>query len=279
MQLETVREALKKQVNTPETNRHFRQACCRRAALRPFRCAQEAVAFLNESTPGGRRARSAVTGAMIAEVKQRKASCWSAMLIVAYFPGLYRIRGAISCIASMEDQELDALVIECFLEVAGTFPLETQGRLAVVNLVLGTRKRILEQLREEVSRMATLAPLDNIDEERMWDPAASPEDLMVLREERHGVGPEQVRDLVRDLCKDEPEDDLLLVLGTYASGKPLITFVREQCPGVGPRELRRQYERCRRRRSRLINKLRSRIRAISLSHSPINPALLKQEAC
>lgn len=278
MRLETVREALNRQVRSKETTHHFQAARERHPALQPFGDAEAAIAFLNDNDPARRPDRSAVTRSMVEEVQARGPTCWSAILMVAYFPGLLRIRGALQRKGGLSREDLDWLVIESFIEVAGRMPLETQGRLAVVNLVLGTRKAVFEQLRREWRRREVDRPFEGPIDELLTSTAPSPEKVLLRRDIDRHLSPDRIRAWVRYACKDEPEDDLLLVLGTYASGTPLITFVRERWADADSGELLRHYERCRRRRSRLLDRLRKRIRNGAVSHPAINPALLQQEA-
>ena len=115
MDLDTVREALRRQVTSPETSRHFDDAKRRRPALRPFDDAVAAVAFLNDTDPRATATRSAVTRAMLEEVQARRHDCWGAALMVAYFPGLLRIRGSAHRAGCLGREDPDWLVIESFL--------------------------------------------------------------------------------------------------------------------------------------------------------------------
>jgi hypothetical protein len=277
MRLETVREALARQVAAAETRHHFEAARERHPALRPFDDPLAAVAFLNDTDHRATSARSAVTRAMIEEVQERGTSCWGALLLYAYFPGLLRIRGSAHRARGLSSEELDLLVLESFLEVAATLPLDRQGRLAVVNLVLGTRKTVFRHLRSEAQRADAERAWPEGIEELVAGNIPSPERLLIRGEAERALAPERIRAWVRELCEDEPEDDLLLVLGTYASGTPLITYVRQVWSEADGEELLRHYERCRRRRSRLLDRLRERIREGRVSHPAFGPALLQQE--
>lgn len=275
MHLETVRQRLEQQVSLPETDRRFLEARSRRPALAVFRRAGEVVAFLNETAPCARAARSEVTSALIAEVQDRRAPCWSAMLLVAYFPGLLRIRKVVTRTGTLTLGELDWLLIECFLQRAETFPLATQSKLAVVNLVLGTRKLVMEQLRQEARATGSGIPLTPSLEEMLPSGAPSAEELLIQQQSDQLQDPDRVWELVHEVCRDEPEDDLLLLLGTYASGTPLITYLHQRHPDADHRELTLRYEQCRKRRSRLVHKLRSKIRPSRLSQTGRWPALLR----
>ena len=159
MRLDTVRHALEQQLRSHDTHHTFLAGRDRHAALAEFDTPDAAIAFLNRRGPDGCQARSAVTAAMIAEAQRGEGSTWSALLMLAYFPGLLRIRATMKPSAGLRCDELNALLIECFLETVSTLPLATQGRLAVVNLILGTRKSAWQHLARETARADREEPL------------------------------------------------------------------------------------------------------------------------
>lgn len=277
MRLDAVREALKRQVNSNETTLAIQSAHPRRPELRSFTDAPAIVTFLHDTDPRRTRVRSAVTRALLAETQARSHPCWSALLMVAYFPGLLRIRAALGARAGLGREDLDWIVVESFLEVASTLPLETQGRLAVVNLVLGTRKAVYQQVRSVTGRWGVEETLSPEVEDALPGPTLSPEALLLRREVEAALSPERVRAWLEDLCRDEQENDVLVVLGSYASGKPLIDYVREQYPDAGHDEFLRIYGCYRRRRSRLLARLRRKLADRSMSHASVIAALLQQE--
>ena len=119
MRLETVRTALEQQLRSPATDHTFRAARARHAALADFDGPDEAITFLNSRGPDGCQRRSAVTAAMIAEAQRRETGTWSALLMLAYFPGLLGIRSTMKPSAGLGADELNALLVESFLETVG----------------------------------------------------------------------------------------------------------------------------------------------------------------
>ena len=222
MRLETVRTALEQQLRSPVTDHTFRAARARHAALADFDGPDEAITFLNSRGPDGCQRRSAVTAAMIAEAQRRETGTWSALLMLAYFPGLLGIRSTMKPSAGLGADELNALLVESFLETVGALPLATQGKLAVVNLILGTRKAAWQHLARETARAEREEPLPEHADDVFASHYPSPERIALAREAERLLEPERIRDWVEDLLRDETEDDLLLVLGTHATGKPLI---------------------------------------------------------
>ena len=277
MRLDSVRHALERQLHSQDTRHTFLAGRDRHEALADFDGPEEAIAFLNRRGPGATHARSAVTAAMIAEAQRREGSTWATLLMLAYFPGLLRIRATMKPSAGLRSEDLNALLVESFLETVSTLPLETQGRLAVVNLILGTRKAAWQHLTRETARAEREEPLPEAADELIGGHFPSPERLALAREAERVLRPEHIRRWVQGLLQGEREDDLLLVLGTHATGKPLIDWVRDQHPELDGAGLVREYGRLRRRRSRILKRLRDRLAEAPLSQGDFRAALLLRD--
>lgn len=277
MRLETVRTALELQLRAPSTTHHFLAGRARHPALAAFDAPAEAVRFLNTRGPDGCQQRSAVTAAMIAEAQRRQSDTWATLLMLAYFPGLLGIRATMKPSAGVSADELNALLVESFLETVGALPLASQGRLAVVNLILGTRKTAWQHLIRETARADREELVDDRWDDLLGGFYPSPEGLALAEEAERELQPERIRDWVEALLREETEDDLLLVLGTHATGKPLIDWVRERQPHLDGDALVREYGRLRRRRSRLLERLRDRLDAAPMSQGALRAALLSRD--
>ena len=275
MELDTIRNALGRTLRQPRTLADFDRGRRRNDALAPFAEPVDVVRFLNADDMTSCSQRSAVTAAVIAEAQRRGESCWAALLMAAYFPGLLRIRATVRPSAYLEVDELDALILSSFMEVVGTLPLDTQGKRAVVNLVLGTRKRVRKELKRDQKRVLLERPLNDWEEALHGRPYPSPEQLALELEAEELLLPKHLEGWLRDLAGDRgSEDDLLLVLGTWASGKPLIEWLRERRPGIDGSALVREYGRLRKRRARLLEQLRRRLEARSMVHERSRVELL-----
>ena len=277
MRLDAIRAALEQQLDTQQTHAAFLAGRDRHTVLAGFDTASDAIAFLNRRDADDCQARSTVTAAMIAEAQRGEGSTWPALLMLAYFPGLLRIRSTMKRCAGMGNDELNALLVECFLETVDTFPLATQGRLAVVNLILGTRKAAWQHLVREGTRADRESPMPEGADDRIGGHYPSPEWLAIAEEAEQLMQPERIRDWLGDLLRSESEADLLLVLGTHASGRPLIDWVRDQHPDLEGEALVREYGRLRRRRARLLERLRSRLATAPLSQEAFRAALLHRD--
>jgi len=277
MRLETVRAALEQQLRSPATHRTFRAGRARHEVLADFEAPDDVITLLNRRGPEDSERRSAVTAALIAEAQRRESGTWSALLMLAYFPGLLGIRATMKPSAGLGTDDLNALLVESFLETVGALPLATQGKLAVVNLILGTRKAAWQHLARETSRADREDSLPEHADDLFDSHYPSPERVALAREADRVLEPERIRDWVEALLREETADDLLLVLSTHATGTPLIDWVRERHAHLEGRALVREYGRLRRRRSRLLERLRERLADCPLSQASFRAALLSRD--
>jgi hypothetical protein len=259
MHLDLIRRTLISDISKPGTLAAFNQGRDSNEVLASFEGPADVIDYLNSQDLGTARQRSAVTAALITEARRSSSSCWASILLLAYFPGLLRIRASLRPAAYLDHEGLGALVLEAFMEVVGTLPLETQGRRAVVNLFLTTRKLVWQHLVRDEERANLERPLRDREEELIGGTYPSPEQALLALEAEDLLRPERFAEWLRELSGEEDGDALLLVLGTYASGKPLIEWVREQNPGIGGTELVLEYGRLRQRRARMLERLRRRL--------------------
>ena len=97
------------------------------------------------------------------------------------------------------------------------------------------------------------------------------------RERENLLSPTALRRVLGQVAADEDSAYMDMALTTHGGGMPLIDYMRAMHPDAGEEEFRQIYGRCRRRRSRLMTRLRSRAVALALSHSEQTAALLYQE--
>lgn len=277
MRLEQLRSVLERQLDSSTMHRAFCAGRAHHPALVRFERADEVIACLHTRDIEQRDFRSDVTAALIAEAQRRRCSFWHTLLLLAYFPGLLGIRATMKASAGIAHDELDAMLIECFLRTVSTLPLATQGRLAVVNLVLGTRKAVWQRLARETKRAKRERSLTDRAEQVAAGEYPSPERIALACEADRLLEPAFVQRWVEHLLSDEAESDVKLVVDSYLSGKALNDWVRERGAGLSQRELAREYSRLRRRRSRLLERARERIAESPLSQNEFRSALFLRD--
>ena len=270
MRIPDVHRALVRRSQSPRTLDLFTEARARHAALDAFQSPTKVVEFLRRNEGHCVQERSDVVAALIAEVQSGNTADWLALLVLAFFPGLLRLRERLNPRAFAGPDDLTALTFECFCEAAVALPLETQGRCAVLNLMSATRRQVFRH----VSAARALAAFEQpVDEGRLaCIPASEPtiEEAVVALEAACARSPETALALLTEPGVCRCEGDRTLAVDTYASDLPLAEWVRRTHPGLSEAELARTYERIRRRRSRIA----ARARGLSQRTSglPLSPA-------
>ncbi|MCP4680064.1 MAG: hypothetical protein GY854_32145 [Deltaproteobacteria bacterium] len=277
MYLEIVRKDLERQINTDETTRQLNSASKRHGILKRFDTASSLVAFLNTQGDKDISAQNSVILALIAEVQRREHPFASATILAAYFPGLLRIYREAGTVSRMGCEELEWLVLESFIDVVASFPVEMQGRYALINLVRSTRRTVLNTLRREGVR-AQKESMCYVHDELYSEKTQSPEQLLSHWEIANVGKPAKIRKFMSEFCKSafkgEPyKRDLQLLLDTMVKKKPLVEYLKERLPDAYPDEFLRKYTRIRKRRNRFLNKIQRR-----LSHCEGSSALFIREA-
>ena len=268
MRIPDVHRALVRRSQSSVTRDLFAEARTRHAALGAFDTPGDMLAYLRQSEGRCAEMRSAIVAALLAEVQGGPTADWLALLVLAFFPGLLRLRERLNPRAFAGPDDLTALTFECFCEAAVALPLETQGRCAVLNLMSATRRQVFRH----VSAARALAAFEQpVDEGRLaCIPASEPtiEEAVVALEAACARSPETALALLTEPGVCRCERDLTLAVDTYASDVPLAEWVRRTHPGLSEAELARTYERIRRRRSRIAARARGlsqRTSGLSLS--------------
>lgn len=270
MRIPDVHRALVRRSQSSVTRDLFAEARTRHAALGAFDTPGDMLAYLRRSEGRCAEMRSAIVAALVAEVQGGPTADWLALLVLAFFPGLLRLRERIDARDFDSPADLTALTFECFCEAAVALPLSTQGRCAVLNLMSATRRQVFRH----TNAARALAALEcSLDHDRLARiPANEPntEQAIIALEAAVARTAETALAIIVEPGVCRCELDLTLAVDTYASDVPLAEWVRRTHPGLSEAELARTYERVRRRRSRIV----ARARGVSQRTSglPLSPA-------
>src|SRR5688572_24235526 len=120
MHLQRVRDALHKDLNRKPAIQRFLSAARGEPALSVFASPEGALALLHDRE-GSAAVRNDVVVALLRTVQRSRAPEALSLLVVAFAPGLIRVRRGL---ASVRDTSLDVLVLEAFVETVHAFPLE-----------------------------------------------------------------------------------------------------------------------------------------------------------
>jgi len=259
MQYTEIRASLEQEIGSRQTSTQILNAHSHHPALKPFTTAADIISFLKRDESEQMSERSAVIGALIDEAQTTKHSCWNAILLVAYFPALCRLRASLCFQSGLTHEDLDWLVIEVFLEAVRAFKLQTQGKLAAINLIRNTQKNIKSYIRHECSWVELKTVQNGFREENLLGSTPSVEHQIIHQKQSDLISAEQYRALLDELCKDEPDEDVTILFDTYLKQKPLITYVQERWADADEEEIVNRYQWCCQRRKRLVRRLRKKI--------------------
>ena len=114
--------ALEAEIRLPANAKPWSTAQARHPVLNRVATIHSVLAILGDTGNNALRYKDILTRALIAEHKRNPGAFWTAALLLAYSPMLYRLRGRIMGDAFSSD-DLDQLVISAFLDVVKQFPL------------------------------------------------------------------------------------------------------------------------------------------------------------
>lgn len=212
------------------------------------------LAVMGEESPSGWSEREALTRALIAEHQATSLPFWASTLLVAYYPMLSRLRHRIWGEA-LDHDDLDQLVISCFLQVVAVFPLAEVTDRTALRLRQRTERRVFKAVRHEQQAQRSHAELGELAEE----PSVAPFDEERL-EPTSEVDAEETVAMLIDLAGQHlPGQNLDLVVATILKRERLRHYVKRVNGDEQPHE--RVYQRLKRRRTRAVNRLRDLLEA------------------
>jgi len=272
MDLKEITASMKLEIQGSRNQRLFDEAKQRHTVLAHHPDVDSVLEVLADDSPEGYWEREAITQALIGEHQRRPHRLWSTLLTIAYYPMLCMLR-----VRTMSDalsaEELDHLVVFCFLEVLERIPMHPKRAKTSVRLRSKTRRRVFAALRREQGKQDDLFLRDFdglLDLEQEQFQLGIPEEMAVAQGSLWPEPPppkkppknEQdqaamVRFLFELLGEDPNPEDTEVLISTLVRGETLGKFSRLFSHGVTPVERRRIYERIKRRHSRALARLRA----------------------
>jgi hypothetical protein len=200
--------------------------------------------------------KEALTRAIVAELQQTSTSFWPAVLLLAYYPMLSRLRHRIYG-DTISSCDLDQIVIATFLSVVADFPLGDKQDRVAMHLRQRTQRRVFQILRDDQRYQDVVLPADQAELELggigEWPVTASSGDR----------GPRNAKDAAAVVALlVEHGGDLLdgecfdVVTATSICGRRIAEYLRRVAPELERDDRSREYQRIKRRHSRAIARLR-----------------------
>lgn len=196
--------------------------------------------------------REAITRALVTEHQRDARGIWSSLLLCAFYPLLSRLRHRILGHV-FEDDDLDQLVISCFLQVVAEMDLDQAPDRLALRLRQRTERQVFRALRleqhEGQSRAELLLELEDKDKEPTTedDPVEVEGDAAVV---------DDAITLLCSVASDHLTAPVIdLVVSTMLRQEGLRTYAARVNDSGEPDE--RFYQRLKRQRTRTMNRLRS----------------------
>lgn len=224
----------------------FDRAKERRPCLAKHPTIDSVLAVMDDESPSGWNEREALTRALVAEHQASSRPFWAAVLLLAFYPMLCRLRHRIWG-ESLDRDDLDQLVISSFLQTVATFPLARVSDRTALRLRQQTARRVFAVVREEQRAHRFQAGLVEFEE-----PHFAPFD------EEHPAPASEAKEVVARLVvlaeRHLPDRNLDLVAATVFGQEQLRHYATRVNTGE-PHE--RVYQRLKRRRSRVLRRLKA----------------------
>ena len=200
--------------------------------------------------------KEALTRALVAEQQASPSSFWSAVLLLAYYPMLSRLRHRIYG-DSISRCDLDQIVITTFLSVVAEFPLKEKRDRIAMHLRQRTQRRVFRMLREEQRRQNVVLLADPEEMERVEDPEWPASTPNGHHGPRNPIDAATVVSLLVEHGGDILDGECFdLVTATSICGKRIPDYLHRVAPNLERDDRAREYQRIKRRHSRAIARLR-----------------------
>ncbi|WP_041791842.1 hypothetical protein [Stigmatella aurantiaca] len=248
---------------SPRHHAVFAAARTRRPAFARHATLESVLAAMADAREETYPEREALTRALVAEMQASSSPAWTAGLAAAYAPMLRRLRRRLLG-SAVPREDLDQLVLATFLSVARAFPLSRWGDWTAVRLRQQTAREVFRHLRKERAEQHetyTQAQLAEwLPDTRHATPVESPRRPSVRRSfvKRDAV-------LVHLARGTLPHSDVEVLMATVVRREKLRAYASRLVEGDAD-ETERTYQRLKRQRTRLMQRLRTQ--AVDVAAQP-----------
>ncbi len=241
----------------------FAQACSRQPALARHQSMLSVLQALEDDRVSTYPQREALTQALVTEHRagSGSGSPWTQALVAAFYPMLIRLRLRLVA-GSVPREDLDQLVLTCFLTALGDVPLHDHKDRTALRLRQRTERLVFRALRRERAEQQLAAAADKL--------SAGVAELGLLQEGMREF-PEQEQGPLPALLAQLPEAALSklgreVLVATVLHRERLRDYVHRTVDG-DEQTRERAYQRLKRQRTRVLQRLR-----MLLSASPLPQA-------
>ena len=243
-------ERLRGEVRSARSSAIFRAAVERQPSFSAFEDVAALLAALADTRDSTYPERDALTRALLAEHASSKASLWSSILVIAYYPMLSRLRHRIIGDAISPD-DLDQLVLIAFMTAVNELSACPPPDRTAMRLRQRTERQVFAAIRRE--RAEQHLPLD------LDDLVPSPDaEQLGLQDNvaEHDRVAFAAAELVERAARTVSAGGLNLVVATLLQREPLRAYV-SRCFPIEDARRERAYQRLKRQRTRALQRLRA----------------------
>jgi hypothetical protein len=234
----------------------FNQARDRHEVLAQHSTIASVLGILDDERRAAYTEKEALTRALIVELQQSDSSFWPALLLLAYYPMLSRLRHRIYG-DSIQRSDLDQIVIAEFLAVAADFPLDTKRDRIALRLRQRTERRVFRNLREEQTLQDVVLLVSPRELQRFgtteWPTTPSNVHPEPQTPKNAATAVAMLVEYGGDILDGECFE---LVTVTSICGRRIREYLLRVAPDLEEKDHIREYQRIKRRHSRAIARLR-----------------------
>ena len=250
MNLNTFRSSLLRSVERHEAKQVFRDAAASDPALSRFDSVPDVLECLAQRDPTSAAARSRVVTAVARHYRAERGGTWSTILTAAFLPFIGRLSAWVAWTGYTDEFGATPIVVEQLLETALDDSIDEQPvRLLSSRTENAVRAKVTRWNRgiDAPGRYAFDVASTVADE-------PNPEEQ--LQSARFDEAIKRAMPVVIDIAARQPSNDVVMLLDTYSTDDNMRDWIRENGDSSSPNARKRDYQRTRRRRVRLAERVR-----------------------
>ena len=247
---------LRAEVRASRHDASFADARRRHPAFRDHHTINSVLGVLSDERRKPYAEKEALTRALVAEQQSSPSSFWAAVLLVAYYPMLSRLRHRIWG-DTIPDEDLDQLVVTSFLAVVADFPLDAKHDRTALRLRQRTERRVFRAVRHEQDERQLFRPVRPETFEELDRPQWPDVRDESHRGPRNAAEAADVISLLVECAGDMLDGETFdMVTATLVCGRRIPAFLDRLDPKLPPDERTKVYQRIKRRHSRALKRIR-----------------------
>ncbi len=241
--------SLLRAVGRPAALEAFEAAAVSEPVLSGFGSPADVLKFLKRSDAATIERRAAIVGALARLYSVERGAVWSTTLTAAFSPLIRRLSTWVEKVLRLPPAAGVALVVEEVLEAALTVPDDHPVRY----IASRTSNRVRESIGRE--RSAPDQPCEfPLDDSTIASPAPSPREA--LQRARFEEAVKRAVPIVIEIAAQGPSNDVMPLLDTLSEPGSLSGWVGGDAPSTSTDECGRLYQRTKRQRARITERVR-----------------------